>query len=285
MTNDKLKMYYSVCQYVPDPIRREAINVGLVCHIPQKEYSIFYHIKGEKRLKAFDDECNINFVKMMYESLESVFNMCSKDVKEDIDNRFSDISSKNFLQNRIKYYANMFRFFNVSSMYTSMESVEEDIDFLKKRYLYYDYQPKDRLTDEKLNSFIKRQLKRNNLNTKIRPAKLKDKTFIPKPIFDFQSDNEFIKVMAMNYSRPQSLSNKFKVFIYDMSTVQDQLANKTIKIITDSDNNDFKDMTDDYTGEISKLNRNGQVKIEKVENYVSSLPKLYDQYKSSIENF
>lgn len=268
MVNDKFKMYYSVCQYVPDPIRHEAMNVGIVFHIPQKQYSKFYHIRGTKRLTTFDDECNIDFVKLMYKSLGSVFDMCDID----IDNNFDDISKSTFLPSRIKYYANTFRFLDVSSIYTSSNSWREDVEVLKKTYLYYDYEPKKRITDAKLTSYIKRQVKLNNLNNQITVSNLKTKELVPEKVFTFQSETEFIKIMTKDYSKPNYLSDKFKIFIYNLGTVKNELGNKTLRIITDDSNdNQYDKMIYEFTDEIKSLDFVNEIKLDKAQSYINQL--------------
>lgn len=271
MNNKEFTLYYAVCQYVPDPIRKEAVNVGIVYHIPQKRFSKFYHIRSKKRLLAFDDECNFEIINTMYDSLSYVFDSSDNQLKIDLDDNFSDISESTFLPSRTKYYVNTFRFLPVDTMPITLENLDKDITILKKTYLHYDYKPEDRITDSEVSAFLKRHAKSKMLNKEIKKAKIETKKYNIEKVFDFQTDTDYIKIMVMNYSRGRALSNKIKTFLYDLDSVKDEIRDKNIVIITgeDSVSAKYEDWVSSFKNEVSNYSNN--VKIETPNSYLSSI--------------
>lgn len=271
MNNKEFNLYYAVCQYVPDPIRKEAVNVGLVYHIPTKKFSKFYHIRSKKRLLAFDDECNSEIIDTMYDSLSYVFDNSDNQLRIDLDDNFSDISESTFLPSRTKYYVNTFRFLPIYSMPVTSESLDDDITLLKKTFLHYDYKPENRITDAEVTAFFKRHAKSKMLNNEIKKAEIETRKYNIEKVFDFQTDADYIKVMVMNYSREWALSNKIKTFLYDLDSVKDEIKDKNIVIITGEDNVSakYKDWISSFKNELSNYSDN--VKIETADSYLSSI--------------
>lgn len=136
MNNKELTLYYTICQYVADPINKKTFNIGIVYHIPQKRISRFYHIKSKEKLLAFDNKCNLTFIDTMYDSLSYVFDNSNNQLRKDSDDNFSDISENTFLPDRTKYYVNTFRFSPIRSKLITLENLDNNIALLKKQFLY-----------------------------------------------------------------------------------------------------------------------------------------------------
>ena len=61
-------------KYVPDYERDERINVAVVLHSPEDKFMSIKIIENWRRLKEFDDELDINFMKSYLKTVEEQFN-------------------------------------------------------------------------------------------------------------------------------------------------------------------------------------------------------------------
>ena len=58
---------YAVLKYVPNLERNERINIAIVLHFPKTEQIEMIIINNWKRVKSFDDEADIQFLKKYVE--------------------------------------------------------------------------------------------------------------------------------------------------------------------------------------------------------------------------
>jgi hypothetical protein len=58
---------FAVLRYVPDNNRKEFINIGLVFHSPEDRFIDLELTTNFSRVTAFDDEIDINFLKIVLE--------------------------------------------------------------------------------------------------------------------------------------------------------------------------------------------------------------------------
>lgn len=134
MTNT---LYYTVLKYIPNAIRMETINVGLAIHYPKEKYSHFFKTTNINKIKAFDSEYNPDFFNMVMDSLSYELDYepnTSSNINSD-ESRFLDITESYFLEKRISYLVNEFRFDKIQKLRTSTNTYKNDIKYLKDIYI------------------------------------------------------------------------------------------------------------------------------------------------------
>lgn len=113
---------YATLNYYPSPTSDKCLCIGVLFHNITTGQTDFKYISNFQRFRAFDDEADIDFVKLYL-----------KGVKNEIDN----YHNKEFdFASYIKSYANEFRFSVIMKF-----SVDENINFiedLSRLYLKYD---------------------------------------------------------------------------------------------------------------------------------------------------
>ena len=142
---------YSVLSYSPSIITGERINVGLLFHKSDDDVCRFEYTRKWNRLLAFDDEIDIEFFKLYLEGIK-------QQVEPDIFQR-----KKNwrfFIEN----FANEFRFSSIVKIYPE-ESFDSFVENTKRVYLRYDYEKKDRATDQDQKALLKRIIKSKGIES------------------------------------------------------------------------------------------------------------------------
>ncbi|MFS7259468.1 DUF3037 domain-containing protein [Carnobacterium divergens] len=238
---DKIEINFAVCQYMPDVIRQEKINVGLAVHCPTpgNEYSEFIHIKNRRRISMFDDEYDSDFVTLMFENLKYQLNYSSIGHEDLFSNggvnEFVNINSNDFLSEKLKYYVNEFKFLPVQKIYTTNKDMLKDLEDLEKTYLYYERPKNERISTKEVKNLLSKQIKNMNLNKSFSDSKIKD--FDEDKVFDYQYNNILIKSFSFDNNKYGSFKKELKSFLFDLDSNMNELNNMKIRLIV---NNDFK---------------------------------------------
>ncbi len=261
-------LYYSVLKYIPSAIRMESINVGIAIHYPAKKFSHFYRTTNTKRIRSFDDEYDSTFFRMVMESLEYELNFGHLKVdtldlksKDELE-RFSDITDKNFLDNRISYLANEFRFSPVQSVATTDESIQKDIENIKDMYLYYDKPKSKRITRRKVQSLLAKQIKSYKLsNVKKSPTFL---DVFGEPIkFDFKvNDDTLLRAVTFDYSKTENLIKELKLTLYDLQKIDYSNISKIFLIRNDNlEEKNKKEIYDKFKEELKAIKSKNKISV------------------------
>ena len=156
----KRKMNYAVLRYVPNFERVENINIGVVLHSPEDDYLQMKLITNFNRLKQFDDELDINFIKGYFKSLEESF---TYDI---LNSGEINIKDENLLNELTSFYVNQFIF----EVHNNIE-IEDDCDIfleaLRKNYLHLDINKKERLSSQESADFFERVLRGKNIDYEV----------------------------------------------------------------------------------------------------------------------
>lgn len=226
-----IDLFYSVCQYIPDEIRAEKINVGIVVHCPTKdyEYSEFIHIKNKKRLYYFDDDLDNDYINLMFEHLKYQFNYSHLKEDNGVD-EFENINSEFFLEQKIKYYVNEFSFLPIQKITIKTSEMMNAIEDLTRTYLYYDVPKEKRITRPEVKKLLSKEICNLNLRKFIKNENM-IYDFQNEPIFDFQYDNTFVRTFSFDYANKSSLTKEIKIFLYDLMNSKDNLSKKNIVIV------------------------------------------------------
>ncbi|HHQ0808533.1 TPA: DUF3037 domain-containing protein, partial [Listeria monocytogenes] len=227
---ENLKLNYAVLQYMPDPIRREAINVGIVFHCPSRKWSEFCPIKNKSRLRSFDDEYDKEYIDMMFNSFDYEFN--SQNIDE-YPERFNRIENDNFLMENIKFYVNEFRFLPVESIQTKDSDFWNDIRDVERTFLYYDKPKAERITSKEVRELLRKNLANHNIKNQIKNLDVKC-DFGSKKVFDFMYEKNVFKAISFDKERSGQLANELKIVYYDILNNKEKLNSYKINLIVDN---------------------------------------------------
>lgn len=230
MNNIMLK--YAVLQYMPDQIRRESINVGIVFHCPSQRWSKFKRIKNISRLRSFDDEYDIEYLNLIFESLSYEFDSEKLD-EYGFEERFAALGNENFLAYSTKFYVNEFNFLPVETLFTNFLDFDKDIEDIVRTFLYYDRPKGERITTNEVRKLMKRQFSQYSIKNELTKQPVKD-DFLSQNIFDFSFDNKCFKAISFDKSKTKDLAKELKVFLYDLDEQKESLQYKKVYIIIDN---------------------------------------------------
>src|SRR5690625_2045620 len=96
---------FAVLRYIPNENREEFINIGLVFHLPSEGYVNFKATTNFSRVTTFDDEIDIDFLKMVLSGVESEF---TQDLVHGPS--YKIVRDINFLEKQTAHYANQLQF-------------------------------------------------------------------------------------------------------------------------------------------------------------------------------
>lgn len=192
---------FSVLRYIPSENREEFINIGLVFHAPSDGYINFKATKNFSRVKTFDDEIDIEFLKLILEGVEEEFTQSTVHGPS-----LKAIDDNNFLEKQTAFYANQLQFSPIKVIRSN--NVEKDFDDLFKTYVYFDVKRNKRITDNEVKSIMNRVFQGSELINKL------DKNHIfnfgTEDItldYSYKSKNDstkFIKTLSFDYSNTRS---------------------------------------------------------------------------------
>ncbi|MGO4888009.1 DUF3037 domain-containing protein [Anaerobacillus sp. MEB173] len=209
---DSKVIYFTVCRYVPDILRDEFINVGVLAHIPQDEWCYFYKTKNLVRIKHFDDEVELDVISVLLESLEYQFNEVDL-----LSPNHEGIAQKNFLENELRYFVNQLQFSEIRTLVST--EPEKDIADLRDLYLYYDKKKSERINTDRVRRLVSKLFTSSDLKKSITRNPEPQNLFKQQP-FDFSmnlnGDEVFIKALSFDYKHYNKLFNEVKGLLYDI---------------------------------------------------------------------
>lgn len=221
---------YTALNYYHSPISDECLCIGILCHNLTTGIRNFQFISNFKRFNSFDDEADVEFVKLYLSG-----------IKEEVENNLFNYGSDFNIREYTKVYANEFRFSSVKLL--EIEDDEEYVDNLVKIYMKYDLAKSKRLNTNEEKKMVRRVLKSNHLlysTQKIMGPYNDDINF------DYHVGDLCIKILSfkdkdlkrlINNARQWSfiaeeISEKNKVlFIYDSDNTEDAMNLEIIKNI------------------------------------------------------
>lgn len=192
---------FSILRYVPSEIREEFINIGLVFHCPEEKYVDFKCTTNFKRVTTFDDEIDIDFLKMVISGIEEDFTQSTINgptIEEVID--------EFFLEKNTVFYANQLQFSPIKIIRSS--NPLKDFKDLFKTYVYFDVKKSERISDNKVKSIMNRVFEQSNKINKFernRVFNIKSEEIILD--YSYVSKNKstkFIKTLSFDYSPSKS---------------------------------------------------------------------------------
>lgn len=151
---------YSVIRYVPDELREEFINIGLLFHSPEYRHIDIKFTSNFKRVAAFDDEIDVKFLKVVLEGIKESFTKST--VSGPSEEALADV---NFIEKSTFYYANQIQFSNPNLIHSS--DYEQDFEDLFRTYVYFDSRKKTRITDDEVKILMNKILRTHEVYKKV----------------------------------------------------------------------------------------------------------------------
>lgn len=225
----KRAVKFAILKYVPNEERDEKINVAVVLHSPQDEFMETRIIENWKRLKNFDDEIDIEFMKAYLKSIQSEFQY------KFLDKETKNIKDKMLLDNMAKIYVNQF-LFSISEVYIE-DTCEEFLTKLKNNYLYYDIEKDKRPSSKESLNFFRDLLKAKNISYEI--INFKNSligSFDEKINVDLKINDTYYKIITFNDNNIDTYMPKIKMWMLNAIELTEK-KEKLIFIINEQETN------------------------------------------------
>lgn len=220
-------IFFSVCRYIPDILRGESINVGIVVHVPEDKWAKFYATKNISRIRSFDDEVETNVLRAILNSLSYQFDT---DRTPDL----AGINDKKFLEKELVYYINQIQFSEIRVLNSNEHNLTKDIDDLIDMYLYYDKKSSDRIDSNRVRSLASKIVSQSYLKNYIdRNPEVKNR--LNQCPFDFSinisGETSLFKALSFDYKRHNTFYNEVKSLMFDLNYFKKEKQFKNIKVI------------------------------------------------------
>lgn len=144
---------FSVLRYVPNDIRQEFINIGVVLHSPEDKFIDCLITNNYSRVKSFDDEIDLPFLKIVLSGVKDDFSKTSVVSGPS----FEDIADRLYLEKATSIYVNQLQFSEIKQIRS--RDLEADLLKLFKMYVYFDVQKKSRITDQEVKTIMNRVIR------------------------------------------------------------------------------------------------------------------------------
>jgi len=200
-------MYNVECaalKYYNSAISEECLYIGMLYNNLTTRQRNFRYISNYNRLQLFDDEVDINFIKLYLKGI--------KQQVEDFD--YTDFSIAEFT----KIYVNELRFTDIMDI-----KVKEDEDYvenLTKLYLKFDFSKNNRLTNKEEKQYIKRILSSKNIQ--FAPVQVKG-TFDENIVFDYIVNNMAIKIFYFKNKNSKRIISSAKQWSFTAEELKDKM--------------------------------------------------------------
>lgn len=239
----KSRVKYAILKYVPNIERNERINVAITLHYPNSKQLEMTIINNWKRVKSFDDEADIQFLKKYVEALKDQFTI-------NLINDFDGISLDDplLLDELTKYFVNKF-VFEIHEIDTN-ETFSDLLKNLKRIYLYYEIEKNKRISEKESKAYIERHLLENNILYEKRGTKNSIQEQYGNNInFDYKIENNYYKLIFLTEENYAGYVGILKMWIANAIMLKKE-NKKLIFVIDDLLKNDrtecYKKMLSDY---------------------------------------
>lgn len=253
---------YSVFRYSPSMVAGESINLGIL--FESSDFRNFTFTKRFARIKEFDDEIDVDIVKLFLKSIQ-------KDVDMSISNSISPFNMDKF----IKYYTNQYSFDKPIVLET--DDLDKTIQDIQKIYLRYDYARSERLTREQEISFISKVLSDKHILYK-RNTHVKGK-YSENIIYDYKFLDYGVKIFLLNGKSLNRIFNDIKAWAWNCQNNSDII--KTI-ILYEYEENANK-TNQEYFYSILQILKDATPEVYRLDEGIKVINNLTKQYSIKYE--
>ncbi|MCW6094762.1 DUF3037 domain-containing protein [Clostridium sporogenes] len=199
-----VNVQYSVLCHYPSIVSKDCITLGILFYNKDDKQCVFETTKKWNRVKSFNDELDINLVKLqLHDILDEVDELCK-------NNNFN-------LGDYTKFYVNELKFTEVVDI--EVENFSEFVSECKRQYLRFDFDKKDRPTTEEQLSFIKKIMKSSDITYNVSPVK----GYFDEDIkFDFIIGEYAFKLFRFEGRQETRLVKSVKDWAYDAYKLKDK---------------------------------------------------------------
>lgn len=141
---------YTALKYYNNVISEECLYIGMLFHNLTTGKRDFRYISNFKRFQAFDDEADVDFVKLYLAG-----------IKQQVEKNIFNYNDKFSISDFTKIYVNEFRFSDATMM--EIEDDEDYVDKLTKMYLKFDFSKEKRLSHSEEKKYIRKILSSSNV--------------------------------------------------------------------------------------------------------------------------
>ena len=258
----KTKVKYAVLKYVPNLERNERINIAIVLHFPESEQIDMTIINNWKRVKSFDDEADIQFLKKYVDDLKEQFT-------NNLFNDFDGMKLTDFmlLDELTKYFVNKF-IFEIHEINTD-SNFGELLDYLKKLYLYYDINVNKRINEKESKAFIERHfLEKNIAYERMGTKNAIQEQYGNNINFDYKINDKYYKLIFLTEDNYNGYVAILKMWIANSIMLKKE-NKELIFVLDDNLNNEktetYKKMISDY-GKVISIQDFVNIKINDIKN-------------------
>lgn len=244
----KRNVKFAIMKYVPNYERDERINVAVVLHSPEDKFMSIKIIENWRRLKEFDDELDIDFMKSYLKTVEEQFNY------NFINSQAINIEDECLLEKMTQFYINQFVF--VISNIVIESNCEEFLMKLKDNYLYYDTEKKKRISKKESIEFFGELLRGKNISYELIGSKNSlIGTYDEKINVDLKIKDKYYKIINFNDSNIDTYVPTIKMWMMnalELNEKKEKLVFVINEQVSDEKINTFIKMLSKY-GEVVKL--------------------------------
>lgn len=233
-----LKLEFSVLSYHPSFITDESINLGILFHCTSNDKRLFKHTKNWKRLEAFDDEVNLDFVKIFLQGIKD-------GIEENLFNGF-DFD----LESYTRFYVNEFKFSKIHCV--EVKNIDEFINTTNRIYLKYDFDKKERLNRKQELKYLKVLLKSKDVDYS-RDGVIG--VYNDNVKYDYIIGEYGVKLFELDEKNVHFFVNQAKLWTFNANEFKNQY--KTIIAFTQKTDSDLKE--NKYFKTIEKIIENSEV--------------------------
>lgn len=194
------KIKYSVLRYSPSMVAGESINLGVLISEVDGEFRKFFYTSKWSRIREFDDELDIEMVKILLNSIE-----------EEVERSLYNLNQKFNIDKFVLYYFNEYHF--DAPIDISCEDIDETVDEIVKLYLRFDFDKKHRPSREEEIAFISKILKNKNVKYK-RNLGIQGK-FDDKIVYDYIFWDYGVKIFHLKKSSINKMMNDIKAWAWN----------------------------------------------------------------------
>lgn len=248
---------YSVFRYSPSMVAGESINLGIL--FEALNYRSFIFTKRFARIKEFDDEIDVDIIKLFLRSIQ-------KDVEMSISNSITTFDMDKF----IKYYTNQYSFDKPIVLET--DDLEKTIEEIQKIYLRYDFSRSERLTREQEISFISKVLSDKHVPYK-RNMHIKGK-YSENIIYDYKFLSYGVKIFLLNGKSLNRIFNDIKAWAWNCQN-NSEIINTII--LYDYDENSNK-VNQEYFYSILNILKDASSHVYRLDEGIKIINNLTKQY-------
>lgn len=265
---------YAILRYVPDEYREEFINIGLTMH-NLTDCSIKTKLTTNySRVKSFDDEIDLEFLKVILEGIEEQFSISTVSGPS-----LKILSNDDFLEESTRYYVNQLQFNEIRNIYS--EDVDKDFDDLFKTYVYFEHKKKHRITNEEVKRLMKRVFQNKGFEKKLDRNPVlytnnNEEITLDYGIFE-KDKNYYLKAFSLDYDKKKTAATNAKTWVYNIERLM-KTSNSEFKFVLN--NTDLKDkktkLIFDILSEVSE-----PIFLDQLDDFVDKLSTLHGVNNSS----